>query len=116
VEPACPPGFGTPRVLREAAVIVDDRSCGPGCACRTTTSNCNNERLDFYSDALCTTLIRTANAGGLACNAPSGSGTPLRYRYAATPDSVACTSTGAATVGVDGGVQLPPETTVCCPP
>jgi hypothetical protein len=115
-EPACPSGFGVPRVLRNASAIVDERSCAGTCACATTATACVNRSLNFYADLACSTVVpMRAAVVDDTCRGVSGAGVPVAYRYAAQPNTLAC-APATATLPVDGGVTFPSETTICCPP
>jgi hypothetical protein len=108
---ACPLGFETRRVLVPRSGISDQRSCA--CSCGSLATTCANAELTFYADPACTAAPRTAPLDN-SCAGITNAGTPQSYRYTADPDTWACAPTDAS-VPVDGGLTLPPPSTLCCP-
>lgn len=116
-QPTCPAGFPSRRVVVPATGITDNRTCAAGCQCTTNTASCDDRRLRFYDSDQCDNQIRDVPVND-TCTGPGGSGTPTHYRYTANPNpaTVGCVVQGSSSSNVVGGLALPAQTTICCPP
>jgi hypothetical protein len=107
----CPAGYPSRRVLAAASAFTDARACGT-CTCTTNATECADPKIAFYTDAACTTGLRSATASN-ACNAISATGTPTHYRYEATPNG-GC-APASPTVPMTGSITPADASTLCCP-
>ncbi|MDB4993777.1 MAG: hypothetical protein JWM74_1209, partial [Myxococcaceae bacterium] len=103
---------GTKHLIGAPAAVKDDRACG---ACGCSANACTNQKVEFFSDTACATLVATVPSTGNVNTCPDATGTvtgAARYKYAATPNCTPATPNPPAT----GALTFTTSTTLCCSP
>jgi hypothetical protein len=87
--------------------VADGRSCGPTCACATTSCSTGGS-LDMYTLAGCVGLLRSAPVDG-TCATAGATTSAVSYSYTAATGCAV--STQATTLGIE---TITAPRTLCC--